>query len=82
MPDASFHELVLYLAQKLVDHPDAVQVSEFDDAGTEVFELRVHPDDLGRIIGRQGRTAQALRALLQTAASKQRRRAALEILDE
>ena len=74
-------ELVLYLAQQLVDDPAAVQVEEFDEGDTTVYELTVAEADLGKVIGRQGRTAKAMRALLAAAATKARKRAVLEILD-
>jgi predicted RNA-binding protein YlqC (UPF0109 family) len=74
-------DLITFIAQALVDHPDAVQVTERDTGDTSVYELRVAPDDLGKVIGRQGRTARALRVVLQAAATKQKRRTVLEILE-
>ncbi|MCS7002547.1 MAG: KH domain-containing protein [Dehalococcoidia bacterium] len=73
-------ELVEYLARSLVDHPDQVQVTEIKNANGVVYELRVAPDDMGRIIGKQGRVAQSMRALLKVAAARSGRRATLEIV--
>ncbi len=75
-------ELVRYIVASFVDHPDAVQVREFRGEQGVVLELEAHPSDLGRVIGRQGRTAQALRAVLGMAAAKARVRVVLDILDE
>ena len=73
--------LVQFLAQQLVDRPDEVEVDELEENGAAVFELTVAEDDLGKVIGKQGRTARALRTILSTASSKQRKRAVLEILE-
>ena len=75
-------DLIVYLARSLVEQPDAVEVSEYQDGDETVYELKVAPDDLGKVIGKQGKTARALRALLSAAASKKNFRAALEILDD
>lgn len=74
-------ELVSFIASSLVDNRGAVQVNEVERDDTTVFELRVDKDDLGKVIGKQGRTARAIRALLSAAAGKDNRRARLEILD-
>ena len=74
-------DLILYIAKTLVDKPDEVEVEEFDEDGTTVYELTVAEDDLGKVIGKQGRTARAMRQLLQAASSKQHKRAILEILE-
>lgn len=74
-------DLISYVAKALVDHPDAVEVTEREAGDTAVFELRVAPDDLGKIIGRQGRTVRALRVVLQAAATKSQRRTVLEIVE-
>jgi len=73
--------LIEYLAGKLVDHPEGVHVDEHEAGETTVLTLRVAPGDLGKVIGREGRTAHAMRSLLSAAASAQSRRAALEIAD-
>jgi predicted RNA-binding protein YlqC (UPF0109 family) len=77
----ALRELVLYLARALVEHPDEVAVEEIDEPDGTVFELKVAESDLGRVIGRQGRTAKALRTVLSAASAKMKRRAILEILE-
>lgn len=74
-------ELVLFIAQALVDKPDEVEVRVIEGEKTTVIELKVARDDLGKVIGRQGRTAGAIRTLLNAAATKLKRRAVLEILE-
>ena len=74
-------DLVLWLARELVDHKDAVKVDAIERDRSTVFELTVDPDDLGRVIGRGGRTAKALRTVLDAAARKEGKRAVLDILD-
>ena len=74
-------ELVSFIAESLVDNREAVQVTELEREDTTVFELRVAKEDLGKVIGKQGRTARAIRALLSATAGKDNRKARLEILD-
>jgi predicted RNA-binding protein YlqC (UPF0109 family) len=74
-------DLVLWLARELVEKKDAVQVDAIERDRSTVFELTVAPDDLGRVIGRGGRTAKALRTVLDSAARREGRRAVLDILD-
>jgi predicted RNA-binding protein YlqC (UPF0109 family) len=74
-------ELVAYIAKSLVDNPDKVEVREVTGEQTAVLELKVVPEDLGKIIGKQGKTAKAIRTILGAAAAKARRRAVLEILE-
>jgi predicted RNA-binding protein YlqC (UPF0109 family) len=74
-------DLVLFLARALVEHPDQVSVEEIQEPDAVVYELKVAESDLGRVIGRQGRTAKALRTVLSAASAKMRRRAILEILE-
>jgi predicted RNA-binding protein YlqC (UPF0109 family) len=69
------------MAKGLVDHPDAVAVEVLEPGRDSVFELSVHQDDLGHVIGKQGRTARSLRLALGAAAAKRGRRASLEIAD-
>jgi predicted RNA-binding protein YlqC (UPF0109 family) len=79
--DEKLRELVVYLARGLVDHPDDVSV-EIASAGDDgELELRVHPDDMGHVIGKQGRTARSLRLVLGAAAARIDRRMGLEIED-
>ena len=74
-------ELITYIAGALVDKPDEVQVTEVEGEQTTVLELRVARDDLGKVIGRQGRTARAMRTILGAASSKLKKRCVLEILE-
>jgi predicted RNA-binding protein YlqC (UPF0109 family) len=74
-------DLIEYVARALVDAPDQVRVQEFQTGDELVFELRVAADDLGKVIGKKGRTARALRTLLSAAATKKHARAALEIVE-
>jgi len=73
-------ELVESIAKALVDHPDDVKVNAVDGEQVTVLELRVHPEDLGKVIGRQGRTAKSIRTLLGAAGMKLKERFTLEIL--
>ncbi len=73
-------ELIEYMAKSLVNDPDAVVVREVEKAGTVTYKLSVAPDDMGRIIGKQGRVVNAMRILLRVAATKDGRRATLEIV--
>ena len=74
-------ELVTYIATSLVDNPDKVEVTETEKDDATILELRVAKEDLGKIIGKQGRTARAIRALLSAAAGRVNKRARLEIIE-
>ncbi|MBU4261913.1 MAG: KH domain-containing protein [Proteobacteria bacterium] len=74
-------ELVNFIAASLVDQPQAVEVNETAQEDAVVIELRVAKDDLGKVIGKQGRTARAIRVLLSAAATRQNKRARLEIVE-
>jgi len=74
-----FKELVEYVAKVLVDQPDQVHVEAVEDSTTTTLRLRVAPGDLGRVIGKQGRTARAIRTLLHATAARAKRRVVLEI---
>ncbi|MBN2250684.1 MAG: KH domain-containing protein [Candidatus Altiarchaeota archaeon] len=74
-------DLVKYMAQALVDYPDDVECSEVVGEQTSVIELRVAKDDLGKVIGKQGKTAKAMRTILSAASSKIHKRAVLEIIE-
>ncbi len=74
-------ELIEYMAQALVDNPEKVKVSEIEGEQTSVIELRVAKEDLGKVIGKQGRTARAMRTILSAASTKIRKRAVLEIIE-
>jgi predicted RNA-binding protein YlqC (UPF0109 family) len=75
-------ELVQYLAKSLVNNPDAVEVKETEGDTTSVLELKVAKEDLGRIIGKQGRTAKSIRTIINAAASRTNRKVVLEIVEE
>jgi uncharacterized protein len=72
-------ELLEYLARRLVDEPDAVRVEESEREGAVVLTLHVAQDDIGKVIGRQGRVARALRAVVRAGAARRRQRVLLEI---
>ena len=80
-PDAGIREWVENVARDLVDRPDSVVVRTVEEEGTTVLELEVDPEELGRVIGRQGRTAQAMRTLLGVAGARHGRSYDLEILE-
>lgn len=77
----SLKELVSTIAEALVDEPDEVEVDEIDEGDSTTIELRVAPDDIGKVIGKDGRTAQSIRALLSAASAKAGRRVHLDIVD-
>ena len=74
-------ELIKYIAQALVDHPEQVEVNEIEGEQTSVIELKVAKEDLGKVIGKQGRTARAMRTILGAASTKARKRSVLEIIE-
>jgi predicted RNA-binding protein YlqC (UPF0109 family) len=74
-------ELIHYIVTALVDHPDQVQIQETEQDDTIIIELRVAKKDLGKVIGKQGRTARAMRSLLSAAAGKINKRSRLEIME-
>ena len=74
-------DLVAYIAKALVDKPDEVFVSEVEGEQTPVLELKVAKEDLGKVIGKQGRTARAIRTILSAASTKIGKRSVLEILE-
>jgi predicted RNA-binding protein YlqC (UPF0109 family) len=74
-------ELIELISKKLVDHPDDVEVRVIENEDGQVFELRVHPDDMGRVIGKNGRVAKAVRTLIGSAAAKNNIRVTLNIIE-
>jgi len=74
-------DLIECIAKALVDEPEAVKVNEIEGAQTSVIELAVAKDDIGKIIGKQGRTARAIRTILSAASTKIKKRSVLEILE-
>ncbi len=77
---SAMKELIEYMAKSLVNNPDAVVVREIEGTGASIYELSVAPEDMGRVIGKQGRVANAMRTLLRVAAVKDGRHATLEIV--
>ena len=74
-------ELILVMAKALVDKPDEVEIKEIEGDVTTILELKVAKDDLGKVIGKQGKTAHAMRAILNATATKLKKRAVLEIVE-
>lgn len=74
-------DLIELISKKLVEHPEDVSVRVIESDEGQTFELRVHPDDMGRVIGKNGRVAKAVRTLLSSAAAKQRVRVTLDIVE-
>jgi predicted RNA-binding protein YlqC (UPF0109 family) len=74
-------EFIEFIAKQLVDHPDSVHVTEVEGEKTTVYELRVYNEDLGKVIGRKGQTAKAIRTLIAAVSAKKGKRALLEILE-
>jgi len=74
-------DLINYIAQALVDHPEQVSVNEVEGNQTSVLELKVAKDDIGKVIGKQGRTARAMRTILSAASAKIKKRTVLEIVE-
>jgi len=81
MSEGRMKELIEYMAKSLVDHPDRVEVDEVPGARSIIYELRVAPSDMGRVIGKNGRVANAMRSLLRVASTRAGKRAILEIVD-
>jgi len=73
-------ELIEYIARAMVDRPDSVKVTQVEGEQSIIFELQVAPDDMGKIIGKEGRIANAIRTLLKVAAAREGKRAVLEII--
>ena len=80
-PLSELSKMILYMAKMLVDLPDVVEVNEIEGENTTVIELKVDKSDLGKIIGKQGRTARAVRTILNGASTKLRKRTVLEIIE-
>ena len=74
-------ELLAHLARNLVDEPDAVEVEEVQREGVTILQLRVAKDDVGKVIGRQGRIARALRAIVRASGARSHNRVVLEIME-
>ncbi len=81
MSNGTMKELVSLIAKALVDNPEQVEVSEIEGEQTSVIELKVAKEDLGKVIGKQGRTARAMRTILSAASTKVKKRSVLEIIE-
>jgi predicted RNA-binding protein YlqC (UPF0109 family) len=81
MDSTSLKELVEFMAKSLVDNPEQVEVNEIVGEQTTVVELRVSKEDLGKVIGKQGRTARSMRTILNAASTKLQKRSVLEIVE-
>ena len=79
--DGAMKDLINYIAQALVDHPEQVIVTEVEGDQTSVLELKVAKEDIGKVIGKQGRTARAMRTILSAASAKIKKRTVLEIIE-
>ena len=79
--DADMKELLEYLAKALVDNPDSVEVTAVEGERSVILQLRVDPDDVGKVIGKKGRIAQAMRTLVKASANREGRNAIVEIID-
>ena len=74
-------ELIDYIVRTLVDHPEEIDITEIEGERTIVYELRCNPDDVGKVIGKSGKTVGAIRTLLSPVAARQNRRAMLEVVE-
>jgi predicted RNA-binding protein YlqC (UPF0109 family) len=81
MSAVSYKDLVEYIIKFLVDNPDSIDIKELEGSRSTIIELRVHKDDVGKIIGKHGRIAKAIRTIVSAAATKAGKRVHLEILD-
>jgi predicted RNA-binding protein YlqC (UPF0109 family) len=81
MSEGQMKELIEYIAKALVDHTDQVRVEEITGARSIIYELSVAPSDMGRVIGKRGRVANAMRSLLRVASARSGKRAILEIVE-
>lgn len=79
--EADMKDLLEYLARALVDNPDGVEVTSVEGERSVILQLRVDPDDVGKVIGKKGRIAQAMRTLVKASATKEGRNAIVEIID-
>ncbi|OGQ48065.1 MAG: RNA-binding protein [Deltaproteobacteria bacterium RIFCSPLOWO2_02_FULL_47_10] len=81
MSDNNLKQMLEMMAKALVDHPEQVEIAEVEGEQTTVFELKVAKEDLGKIIGKEGRTARSLRTIISAASAKLKKRSVLEIIE-
>lgn len=81
MEDIAMKDLIMYMARALVDHPEQVQVNAVEGESSVILELKVAPDDIGKVIGKGGQTAKAMRKVLSAAATKLRKKSMLQIVE-
>ncbi len=74
-------EMLEYIVRHLVDHPDDIRITEVDGEKTAIYELRCHSEDIGKVIGKNGKTVGAIRLILSTVAARKGRRAMLEVVE-
>ncbi len=81
MAEDNLRGLLEYLAKSIVDNPDSVTIEEFESGKTVHLDLRVHPDDIGRVIGKRGRVANSMRAILRVVAARNGKRVEMDVVD-
>ena len=81
MAEDNLRGLLEYLAKSIVDNPDSVTIEQFESGKTVHLDLRVHPDDIGRVIGKRGRVANSMRAILRVVAARNGQRVEMDVVD-
>jgi predicted RNA-binding protein YlqC (UPF0109 family) len=81
MAEDNLRGLLEYLAKSIVDNPDSVTIEKFESGKTVHLDLRVHPDDIGRVIGKRGRVANSMRAILRVVAARNGQRVEMDVVD-
>lgn len=81
MENVNYREMLTYIVEKLVDHPEEISINELTGEDMITLQLKVNPDDMGKVIGRQGRIAKGIRTLLKSAGLRENKRVMVDILD-
>ena len=81
MENVNYREMLTYIVEKLVDHPEEISINELTNEDMITLQLKVNPDDMGKVIGRQGRIAKGIRTLLKSAGLRENKRVMVDILD-
>jgi len=81
MENVNYREMLTYIVEKLVDHPEEISINELINEDMITLQLKVNPDDMGKVIGRQGRIAKGIRTLLKSAGLRENKRVMVDILD-